>query len=628
MANLPTSLNIQQPNISDGSDLLRMAAMLSKEASETADKGFTDFKSTMRTSANNDLAAAFANGIASGLSPDEAFKQASGTINSWTSADAINAALQTRNAEKEAIIRDNMDRRAEAQENRLQLDWEGANKAAEANNLFDMAHATNNMNLFNQAVALTKGYDDITKKHVKPTEMATLQDSLATNAVSRARARAEIKKINDELLAKRFQAMYLQDRANNPNESTLSSLARTASALGFNSAEEGQLFALANGLGAGTETIDERAKTKTNALNFNPVDQAILNFYKENEEKYKIDAKKLNSLLGDTSKLTEQQKKDREGLINSLVPQVVEATAGILGRSGGSVLGGMNTSSEKISPEQAKDFIQKYLQAPDASTRKKVVTDFRSTLKGLVPPNKLNDLLKTNFIDNPDGHLSLTPEASKTYLDAINSQDINGVRRDELASRNSLKAEEFELQKESAEISKLEAEAQTLYFKGGKDDIAKAQQLAAEIKARKETLSQRAIDYNNKYVMTQKGPSIAAIYKNYAPVITGEVGFDLSSLEKAFGKDKAETLMKTYADTIKELKDRPGITIPDEAIRAAILTNPDETDEDDIIDIATLIKPELLALTDSVNTFLKVQKVKGNVTDKTLTGLAKQSKYK
>lgn len=628
MANLPTSLNIQQPNISDGSDLLRMAAMLSKEASDTADKGFTDFKSTMRTSANNDLAAAFANGIASGLSPDEAFKQASGTINSWTSADAINAALQTRNAEKEAIIRDNMDRRAEAQENRLQLDWEGANKAAEANNLFDMAHATNNMNLFNQAVALTKGYDDITKKHVKPTEMATLQDSLATNAVSRARARAEIKKINDELLAKRFQAMYLQDRANNPNESTLSSLARTASALGFNSAEEGQLFALANGLGAGTETIDERAKTKTNALNFNPVDQAILNFYKENEEKYKIDAKKLNSLLGDTSKLTEQQKKDREGLINSLVPQVVEATAGILGRSGGSVLGGMNTSSEKISPEQAKDFIQKYLQAPDASTRKKVVTDFRSTLKGLVPPNKLNDLLKTNFIDNPDGHLSLTPEASKTYLDAINSQDINGVRRDELASRNSLKAEEFELQKESAEISKLEAEAQTLYFKGGKDDIAKAQQLAAEIKARKETLSQRAIDYNNKYVMTQKGPSIAAIYKNYAPVITGEVGFDLSSLEKAFGKDKAETLMKTYADTIKELKDRPGITIPDEAIRAAILTNPDETDEDDIIDIATLIKPELLALTDSVNTFLKVQKVKGNVTDKTLTGLAKQSKYK
>lgn len=627
MANLPTSLNIQQPNISDGSDLLRMAAMLSKEASETADKGFTDFKSTMRTSANNDLAASFANGIASGLSPDEAFKQASGTINSWTSADAINAALQTRNAEKEAIIRENMDRRAEAQENRLQLDWEGANKAAEANNLFDMAHATNNMNLFNQAVALTQGYDNIAKKHVKPTEMATLQDSLATNAVSRARARAEIKKINDELLAKRFQAMYLQDRANNPNESTLSSLARTASALGFNSAEEGQLFALANGLGAGTETINERAKTKTNALNFNPVDQAILNFYNENEEKYKMDAKKLNSLLGDTSKLTEQQKKDREGLINSLVPQVVEATAGILGRSGGSVLGGFNSGDpEKISPEQAKDFIQKYLQASDASARKKVVTDFRSTLKGLVPPNRLNDLLKTNFTENPDGYLSLTPEASKTYLDAINSQDINGVRRDELASRNSLKAEEFELQKESAEISKLEEEAQNLYFKGDKGDIAKAQQLAAEIKARKESLNQRAKDYTNRYVMTYKGPSIATIYKNYAPVITGEVGFDLSSLEKAFGKDKAETLMKTYADTIKELKDRPGITIPDEAIRAAILTNPDETDEDDIIDIATLIKPELLALTNSVNTFLKVQKAKGNVTDttSTLLNLAKQ----
>lgn len=628
MANLPTSLSIQQPNISDGSDLLRMAAMLSKEASDTADKAFTDFKSTLRTSANNDLASTFAKGIASGLSPDEAFKQASGTINSWTSADAINAALQTRNAEKEAIIRDNMDRRAEAQENRLQLDWEGANKAAEANNLFDMAHATNDMNLFNQAAALTQGYDNIAKKHVKPTEMATLQDSLATNAVSRARARAEIKKINDELLAKRFQAMYLQDRANNPNESTLASLARTSSALGFSSAKEGQLFALANGLGAGTETINERSNTKTNALNFNATDQAIWNFYKEIKERYHMDAKELNSLLGDTSKLTEQQKEDREGLINSLVPQVVEATAGILGRSGGSVLGGFNAGDpEKISPEQAKDFIQKYLQAPDASARKKVVTAFRSTLKGLVPPNKLNDLLKTNFTENPNGYLSLTPEASKTYLDAINSQDINGVRRDEVASRNSLKAEELELQKESAEISKLEAEAQTLYFKGGEEDIAKAQQLAAKIIARKEALQQRAIDYNNKNVMTQKGPSIATIYRNYAPVITGEVGFDLSSLEKAFGKDKAETFMDTYANTIEELKDRQGITIPDEAIRAAILTNPTETDEDEIIKIATLIKPELLALIDSVNKFKKAQADRDKVTDRTLLKLAKGFMY-
>lgn len=624
MANLPTSLNIQQPNISDGSDLLRMAAMLSKGVSDTADKAFTDFKSTMRTSANNDLAAAFANGIASGLSPDDAFKQASGTINSWTSADAINAALQTRNAEKEAIIRDNMDRRAEAAENRQQLDWEGANKAAEANNLFDMAHATNNMNLFKQAEALTQGYDNITKKHVKPTEMATLQDSLATNALQRARLRAELDNTKQDRLAKLAQARYLQLKANNPDKSSYMPLEQTAKEFGT-TPEALQRLGLYYGLSMGTETTDARTKAKTNALNFNAVDQGIFNFYKENEEKYRMDAKKLNNLLGDTSQLTEQQKKDREGLINSLVPQVVEATAGILGRSGGSVLGGFNSGDpEKISPEQAKDFIQKYLQAPDASARKKVVTDFRSTLKGLVPPNKLNDLLKTNFTENPNGFLSLTPEASKTYLDAINSQDINGVRRDELASRNGLKAKEFELQKESAEISQLEIEAQDLFSNGNIKDALKKTE---EIKARKETLSQRVNDYTNRYVMTNKGPSIATIYKNYAPVITGEVGFDLSSLEKAFGKDKAETLMKTYADTIKELKDRPGITIPDEAIRAAILTNPDETDEDDIIDIATLIKPELLALTNSVNTFLKVQQAKDNVTDttSTLLNLAKRS---
>lgn len=626
MANLPTSLNIQQPNISDGSDLLRMAAFISKEASDTADKAFTDFKSTLRTSANNDLASTFAKGIASGLSPDEAFKQASGTINSWTSADAINAALQTRNAEKEAIIRDNMDRRAEAAENREKLDWEGANKAAEANNLFNLAHATNNMNLFKQAEALTQGYDPITKKHVKPTEMATLQDSLATNALQRAKLRAEIDNAKQDRLAKLAQARYLQLRADNPNISSYAPLEQTAKEFGT-TPEALQRLGLYYGLSMGTETTDARTKAKTNALNFNPTDQAILNFYNENKEKYKIDANELNSLLGDTSKLTKQQKEDREGLINSLVPQVVEATAGILSHPGGSVLGGMNMGpSEKISPEQAKDFIQKYLQAPDASARKKVVTDFRSTLKGLVPPNRLNDLLNTNFTENPNGFLSFTPEASKTYLDAINSQDINGVRRDEVASRNSLKAEEFELQKESAEISQLEIEAQDLFSNGNLKDALKKTE---EIKAKKEALQQRAKDYNNRYVMTYKGPSIATIYKNYAPVITGEVGFDLSSLKDTFGKDKAETLMKTYADTIKELKDRPGITIPDEAIRVAILTNPDETDEDDIIEIATLIKPELLALTDYVNTFKKVQQAKGNVTDttSTLLNLAKQSMY-
>ena len=86
-------------------------------------------------------------------------------------------------------------------------------------------------------------------------------------------------------------------------------------------------------------------------------------------------------------------------------------------------------------------------------------------------------------------------------------------------------------------------------------------------------------------------------------------------------------LLDEYYETIKELKDRPGITIPDEAIRAAILTNPNETDEDDIIDIATLIKPELLALVDSVNKFKKAQAARDKVNDRTLPNLAKWFVY-
>lgn len=624
MANLPTSLNIQQPNISDGSDLLRMAAMLSKEASDTADKAFTDFKSTLTTSANRQLASTFANGIASGLSPDEAFKQASGTINSWTSADAINAALQTRNAEKEAIIRENMDRRAEASENRQQLDWEGANKAAEANNLFNLAHATNNMNLFKQAEALTQGYDDITKKHVKPTEMAILQDSLATNAMSRARAKAELDKIKEDLLAKQIQARYNQLRANNPSASTLEAESQVAKEYGY-TPEALELFALKNGLSMGSDTTEERTKANTASLTFTDKDQSTLDAAKVNKERFNNNEKELNSLLGDTSKLTEQQKKDREELINSLVPQVVEAAKGMQFNSKGPITLGTGMVPTGISSEQAKDFIQKYLQAPDASARKKIVTDFRSTLKGLVSPNRLNDLLKTNFTENPNGFLSFTPEASKTYLDAINSQDINGVRRDEVAAQNSLKVHELEIQKAQADNAKLLALAQQEYMYGDRKKALEYEQL---YKANAQAIKQESALLANEQAIAFQNLPISDTYQSYNNLITGKLPFDNKNLKEHFGESKADKMMDTYYATVAEVRETPGLTLPAEVIKAVILHNPDETDVDEIIKEAKLIKANQLSIKSQQNRWDQYTNASKNVSDTSNSLVNRADKFK
>lgn len=609
MANLPTSLNIQQPNISDGSDLLRMAAMLSKEASDTADKGFTDFKSTMRTSANNDLAAAFANGIASGLSPDEAFKQASGTINSWTSADAINAALQTRNAEKEAIIRDNMDRRAEAQENRLQLDWEGANKAAEANNLFNLAHATNNMNLFKQAEALTQGYDDITKKHVKPTEMATLQDSLATNALQRARLRAELDNTKQDRLAKLAQARYLQLKANNPDKSSYMPLEQTAKEFGT-TPEALQRLGLYYGLSMGTETAKEKQDTITSVAKFTGEDAQKLQAFDSMVNKLDMDQNEASALLyTEDAKLSDQEKQDKEALLNILTESLVEDSeikeldgddleyAAKLGLLGDSSIG-----RESLDSEKARQFVLDYLKTNTNADREKLLDTFiKNNYSGVAQrraKDQISNYLKKNFKDLNASNLSLSDMTYSGFNKVLNDQDLGGTTREEQKNIYKLAKESFALKKESAENNKLMLLAQQAYNEG---KFAIGDQYMKAYKKKNEELQERAKQNQTKFAVANSATSLVAAYNNYQPLIEGKEGFDIPTLTKKFGKDRAESMEKTYRDTIKELNKTPSHQIPDKAIRLAIIQDPTETNENKIIKKAKVIKGTMTGIANSAN---------------------------
>ena len=610
MAQLPTSLNIHQPNISDGSDLLRMAAMLSKESSETANKAFDDFKSTMRTSANNDLASTFANGIANGLSPDEAFKQATGTINSWTSADAINSALQTRNAEKDAILRANQDRRAEAFENRAKLDWEGANKAAEANNLFNLAHATNNMNLFKQAEALTQGYDDITKKHVKPTEMATLQDSLATNALQRARLQAELDNAKQDRLAKDAQSWYLQYKAKHPDVSTYEALSKTAQTFGIDP-EALQRIGLFYGLSMGTETNKELEDTNIASTKFTGDDAQKLQAWGSMVNKLGMDPNRANALLyAEDAKLSEQDKKDKEALLNILTESLVGDSRALdityddsVGKAlWASATGGVSAlpvELQSLDSGKAKQFILDYVKSNNTDREKLLDTLIKSNYTFVAQKqakDQISDYLKKTFKDLNASNLSLSDMTYSGFNDVLNNQNLEGTTREEQRNIYKLAQESLELKQASAENNKLRLLAQQAYKNGKYNE---GDQLMKAFNENNLAIQERAKQYQAKFAVANSANSLVTAYANYQPLVEGKEGFDIPTLTKKFGEDRAKSMEDTYQKTIKELNSTPSLQIPDKAIRLAIIQNPNEIDEDEIIKQAKVLKGTMLGVANS-----------------------------
>lgn len=602
MAHLPTSLGLPQPNISDGSDLLRMAAMLSRESSETANKAFDDFKSTMITSANNDLASTFANGIANGLSPDEAFKQATGTINSWTSADAINSALHTRNAEKDAILRANQDRRAEAFENRQKLDWEGANKAAEANNLFDLAHATNNMNLFKQAEALTQGYDDITKKHVKPTEMATLQDSLATNALQRAKLQAELDNAKQDRLAKEAQSWFKQYRDKHPEVSSYEALAKTAQTFGIDP-EALQRIGLFYDLSMGTETSKELADTIIASTKFTDTDaQNKANWLKAlNDLNVTLD--EANSLMiTPDAKLSESEKANKQQLVNMLSGNI-EADMKDLSFGELTEYAAYTTNSAGLGPkimpkpEDFKQFTNALLQTKDKKSRDALIDSFANQyVMADTVKSKINTALNKNFKYTDDSPVSLSDTAFTNFSNALNNQDLGGTTREEQRNIYKLAQESLALKQASAENNKLKLMAQQAYKNGKYNE---GDQLMKAFNENNLALQERAKQYQTKFAVANSGNSLVTAYANYQPLIEGKEGFDIPTLTKKFGEDRAKSMEDTYQKTIKELNKTPSLQIPDKAIRLAIIQNPNETDEDDIIKQAKVLKGTMAGIANS-----------------------------
>lgn len=565
MANLPTSLNIQQPNISDGSDLLRMAAFISKEASDTANKAFTDFKSTMRTSANNDLASTFAKGIASGLSPDEAFKQASGTINSWTSADAINAALQTRNAEKEAIIRDNMDRRAEAAENRLQSDWEGQNAAAEANLLLDTGYNTNNSKLYNQGLSKASDLSDIAKKFVTMKNLAEQQDKFANSAVSRGYTKALTDQIADKKLVAQLDARFRVLESQNPTATKIQIAQAVAQDYNLSTDQVNQLLN-EYGYASGQSLLNEASKYRSNVLPSETV--KTYNEAQKIQQNYNVDIQQ--AIKGNT----EQNIKDTNTAIDILskdLSSIIDEEGDPTLRASAESIGMLATT--KLNEKEAKEIVSSLLKDPS----KKNFESIKNKLGAKGYHGHFVDWLNSNFIINKSNTVELSPNTATNIDNALN-QELVGDR-----TRGDLLAE-----------AKVDSDRTSLGFNKYAQNVTYADILALARKKNLTTeqkqkltqlalaLSQRDIEIGNQTgrvanaTLAQNPPEqINQTINTFSDIVdSGKIITSKQLVDKGLTESQADAVIERIHDVVEEAKDSKEYRdIPIEAIEYAVLNN-------------------------------------------------------
>lgn len=567
MAQLPTSLGLPQPNISDGSDLLRMAALLSKESAESANKAFDGFKSTMRTSANNDLASAFANGIANGLSPDEAFKQASGTINSWTSADAINSALQTRNAEKEAIIRENMDRRAEAAENRLQSDWEGQNAASEANLLLDTGYNTNNSKLYNQGLSKASDLSDIAKKFVKMQNLAVQQDNFANSAVSRGYTKALTDQIADKKLVAQLDARFRVLESQNPT-ATKAQIAQ-AVAQDYNLSPD-QVNQLLNehGYASGESLLKEASSYLSNVLD--PETVKTYNKAQENLQNLNVDIQQ--AIKGNT----EQNKKDTNTAIDILskdLSSVFDEEADPALRASLASMGMPATT--KLNEKEAKEIVSSLLKNPS----KKNFESIKNKLEAKGYHGHFVDWLNSNFIINKSNTVELSPNSSANINNALNQELIGDRTRGDVLAESQVDLDRTSLGFNKYAQNATYADILALARKNKKNLTTEEQQkltkLALALNQRNVEIGEQTGRVADAILMQNPPEQINQTINTFSDIVeSGKIITPKQLVDRGLTESQAKEVIERIRDVAEEAKDNEEYrNIPLNAIEYAVLNN-------------------------------------------------------
>ena len=567
MAQLPTSLGLPQPNISDGSDLLRMAALLSRESSESANKAFTDFKSTMRTSANNDLASTFAQGLASGLSPDEAFKQASGTINSWTTADAINSALQTRNAEKDAIIRENMDRRAEAAENRALQDWEGQNAASEANLLLDTGYNTNNSKLYNQGLSKASGLSNIAKKFVKMQNLADQQDRFASSAVSRGYTKALMDQMADKRLVAQLDARFRVLESQNPTATKTQIAQAVAQEYNLSPDRVNQLLNEYQ-YASGQSLLNEASGYLSNVLD--PETVKTYNNAQANLQNLNVDIQQ--AIKGNT----EQNKKDTNTAIDILskdLSSVHDEEADPASRIMRASMGMPATT--KLNEKEAKEIVSSLLKNPS----KKNFESIKNKLGAKGRHGHFVDWLNSNFIINKSNTVELSPNSSANINNALNQELVGDRTRGDILAESQVDLDRTSLGFNKYAQNATYADILALARKNKKDLTTEEQQnltkLALALNQRNIEIGEQTGRVADATLVQNPTEQINQTINTFSDIVeSGNIITSKQLVDKGLTESQADDVIERIHDVAEEAKDSEEYrNIPLNAIEYAVLNN-------------------------------------------------------
>ena len=565
MAQLPTSFNAPHSNISDGSDLIRVAAGLNRDINEFGNKAFSTISDFAKQQANQALANTFASNIANGMDPTSAMGGALEKVNSWTSAEAINNLLAQRNFEQESLRKEALLDIQKAQENRALQDWIGNNEASEANLLLDTGYNTNNSKLYNQGLSKASGLSDIAKKFVKMQNLAEQQDRFASSAVSRGYTKALTDQIADKKLVAQLDARFRVLESQNPTATKTQIAQAVAQEYNLSPDRVNQLLNEYQ-YASGQSLLNEASNYLSNVLTSETVE--TYNNAQKNLQNLNVDIQQ--AIKGNT----EQNKKDTNTAIDILskdLSSVIDEEADPTLRASLASVGMPATT--KLNEKEAKEIVSSLLKNPS----KKNFESIKNKLEAKGYHGHFVDWLNSNFIINKSNTVELSPNSSANINNALNQELVGDRTRGDVLAESQVDLERAKLGLNKAaqgvDYSNL------LALTRQKNLTPKQQQKLTKLAL---ALNQRAIDIGkqtgevaNAISVQNPTQQINQIYNTFRDIVeSGNVITTKQLVDKGLTESQANDVIERIRDVAEEAKDSKEYrNIPLNAIEYAVLNN-------------------------------------------------------
>ena len=565
MAQLPTSFNAPHSNISDGSDLIRVAAGLNRDINEFGNKAFSTISDFAKQQANQALANTFASNIANGMDPTSAMGGALEKVNSWTSADAINNLLAQRNFEQESLRKEALLNIQKAQENRALQDWIGNNEASEANLLLDTGYNTNNSKLYNQGLSKASGLSDIAKKFVKMQNLAEQQDRFASSAVSRGYTKALTDQIADKKLVAQLDARFRVLESQNPT-ATKTQIAQ-AVAQDYNLSPD-QVNQLLNeyGYASGQSLLNEAFSYLSNVLD--PDTVKTYNNAQANLQNLNVDIQQ--AIKGNT----EQNQKDTNTAIDILskdLSSVLDEEADPTLRASLASVGMPATT--KLYEKEAKEIVSSLLKNPS----KKNFESIKNKLEAKGYHGHFVDWLNSNFIINKSNTVELSPDSAANINNALNQELVGDRARGDILAESQVDLDRASLgfNKYTQGVDYSDLLALTRKKSLTSEQQQKLTKLALALNQRAIDIGKQTGEVANAISVQNPTQQINQIYNTFRDIVeSGNVITTKQLVDKGLTESQADAVIERIHDVIDEAQDSKEYRgLPADVIAYAVLNN-------------------------------------------------------